>query len=152
MWQRVCAKGEETMTSDLRKGDQVVIISPRVSRRGPWPVQQVDEDGQIWLNQRTRGGHRRTECFSRAALAKLELGQSLQQALIAHVPESKRCQICNFRPGSESHFFTVPIPEAFTRLCPEDRADIVQEIRLRVGTIVADVFAQAKAGQLKKTR
>ena len=142
------------MTSDLKKGDQVIIISPRISRRGPWPVQQVDEDGHIWLNQVTKGGHRRNEVFPRNVLAKIDsfrpVDLAVREALIAHVPESKRCQICNLRPGSESHFFTVPIPQAFTRLCPEDRAAIVQKVRKAVAPIVIDVFDEFKAGQLKK--
>ena len=142
------------MMSDLKKGDQVIIISPRVSRRGPWPVQQIDEDGKIWLKEVTKGGNRRVEIYPRGALIKIDLNinrtEAVRQALIAHVPANLRCQICNLRPGSESHFITVPIPKAFTRLCVEDRTDITQEIRKRVSAVVSEIFAEAKAGQLKK--
>lgn len=139
------------MTRDLQLGDQVVVLLPRVARRGPLRVRGLDlKNGMVEVEHRTVGRNVVRRCFNLDEVVKLEPGQSVQQALIAHVPESQRCHICNFRPGSESHFVTVPIPKAFTRLCVEDRADIVQEIRKRVSDIVAEVFVQAKAGQLKK--
>lgn len=139
------------MTSDLKRGDQVVIISPRVSRRGPWPVQQIDSDGQIWLKEATRSGHPRIEIYSRRVLIKidpkLDPVYAVRQALIKHVPANQRCQICNLRPGQESHFITVPIPQAFTRLCIEDRTAIKQKIRIAVAHIVIEIFDEFKAEQ-----
>jgi len=140
------------MTSDLQPGDQVVVLRPRVAQRGPLRVRELDkEHDQVEVEHRTAGHHVVRRCFNLNEVIKLEPGQTVQQALTIHVAPNQRCQICNLRPGSESHFITVPIPKAFTRLCVEDRTDITQEIRKRVSATVAEVFAEAKAKQLKKT-
>lgn len=138
----------------LQPGDEVINISPKAKVRGPFKVIDVEDsfpEPQVHIHRRSHGGHAYEGFLNRSHVVRIELGQSVQQALIAHVPANLRCQICNLRPGSESHFITVPIPKAFTRLCVEDRTDITQEIRKRVSATVAEVFAEAKAKQLKKT-
>jgi len=119
-------------------------------------VQQVDEDGQVWLKEITSGGHRRVEIYSPKALVKIDPSmpptQAIRFALTAHVPPTQLCEICHGQPAPERHFVTVPLPKGFVRVCGDDFASIKAEIRKRVAQTVSDIFVEAKAGQLKKAR
>jgi len=133
------------VTTDLKPGDQVVVIAPRVSRRGPWPVQRIEEDTElIWVQQRTKGGHAHPVIYSAQDLVKVEPGADIRQILRAVVPANQFCEICQDQPAPERHFVTVPLPKGFTRVCGEDFAGIKAEIRKRVAHIVSEVFAEAR--------
>lgn len=130
---------------EIKPGDQV-ILSRVVSRRvnmGPFRVRQIR--GRLACVERlTKRGTVWLDYFHTQALRKLKPHETLKQALMTVVPPTQRCQICGYRPGTESHFITVPVPEAFYRICAEDRETIKREVRKRVEKIVAEVFAKAK--------
>jgi len=126
----------------IKPGDQVALRSPYATRRGPFPVRRVAPNGLVWIQKRTAKNKPHLLVRHPRELVRLEPGQTVKQALTAVVPENQRCEICGWRPAPERHFVTVPIPGAFTRVCPEDMADIKKEIRERVKDIVAQVFEE----------
>ena len=134
----------------IKPGDQVIFPSCYARSHGPFRVRKV-ERGLVQVERRSRTGKRRLEHFPRSTLVKLKPGQTVQQALRAVVPANQLCEICGFRPAPERHFVTVPVPEAFTRVCVEDMADIKKTIRERVKDIVAEVFEEAEKRLYRET-
>jgi len=128
----------------IKPGDQVVLRSPYAIRRGPFPVRRVDENGLVWIQKRSAKNRPSLLVRHPRELVRLEAGQTVKQALRAIVPANQLCEMCGWRPAPERHFVTVPIPEAFTRVCIEDMAEIKKEIRERVKDIVTQVFEEFK--------
>jgi hypothetical protein len=64
---------------------------------------------------------------------------------------AQQCEICHANPAPERHFVTVPLQHGFSRIFDEDYEEIKAEIRSRAKGIVAEVLAEAKARNLKRT-
>jgi len=74
-----------------------------------------------------------------------EQTQIKKQARMVSIPTEQLCQICGRKHAAERHFITVPVPEAFTRICDKDLVPIKQEIRKRTKRIIAEVFQEFEA-------
>jgi len=124
------------MTDKIKPGDNVIVISPYAYARGPFTVRKFVDD-LIFVK-------RRNAPFVRSQIIRLKPGQTMKEALLVELPENQRCEVCGWNPAPERHFVTVPIPEAFTRVCMEDMAAIKKEIRERVKDTIAQVFKAFK--------
>ena len=123
-------------TQEIKPGDQVIYPSLHARKYGPFTVRRIS-GGLVWVKERRIP-------LRPVDVVRLQRGQTVKQALRAVVRSHMFCQICGERPAPERHFITVPIPQAFTRVCMEDMADIKKTIRKRVEKIVAEVFEEAK--------
>jgi len=132
------------LTPDLKPGDKIVVTRPFTVYRGALNVRGIDLERGVVETERRAGGRIVRRCFDLSEVVKLEPGQSVKHALMASVPANQRCDICGFRPATERHFVTVPLPEGFMRVCMEDMADIKKKIRKRVKKIVNKIFREAK--------
>lgn len=120
---------------EIKPGD-IVVVPYAWKNFGPFRVRRISS-GLVWLKER------KVPCTLHQVI-KLKPGQTVRQALRAVVPANQLCEICGWRPAYERHFFTVPVPKAFTRVCMEDMAEIKKVIRERVKEIVAEAFEEAR--------